>query len=130
MYKEELENEGIVNVEKTIEKHFSSWFKKHVSFKFISSASIIDLFSPWIFLCLQIASLRFVDGEDIDDDLYALACEPDLRVRIFSACLVDGVRYHTIDRERNRRTQNSGVMVEGTHNNECIDFYGCLKEII
>jgi hypothetical protein len=48
----------------------------------------------------------------------------------FSACLVDGVRYHTIDRESNRRTQNSGVMVEGTHNNECIDFYGCLKEII
>ena len=35
------------------------------------------------FLCLQIASLRFVEGEDIDDDLYALACEPDLRVRIF-----------------------------------------------
>jgi hypothetical protein len=74
--------------------------------------------------------LRFVEGEGIDDDLYALACEPDLRVRIFSACLVDGVRYHTVDRERNRRTQNSGVMVEGTHNNECIDFYGCLKEII
>jgi len=78
----------------------------------------------------QIAKLRFVNGEDISDDLYALSCEPDLRVRLFSACLVHGVRYHTVDRERNRRTQNSGVMVEGTHDGDNIDFYGCLKEII
>jgi len=48
----------------------------------------------------QIAKLRFVNGEDISDDLYALSCEPDLRVRLFSACLVHGVRYHTVDRER------------------------------
>ena len=41
-----------------------------------------------------------MDGEDINDELYALSCEPDLRVRIFSACLVDGVRYHTVDREK------------------------------
>jgi hypothetical protein len=43
MYKEELENEGTVDVEKNIEKQFSSWFKKHVSFKFISSTSVIGL---------------------------------------------------------------------------------------
>ena len=78
----------------------------------------------------QIAKLRFVNGEDISDDLYALSCEPDLRVRLFSACLVHGVRYHTVDRERNRRTQNSGVMVEGSHNREDIDFYGQLKEVL
>lgn len=63
-------------------------------------------------------------------DLYALACKPDLRVKIFSACLVNGVRFHTFDREKNRKTQNSGVMVEGTHNGECIDFYGSLEDII
>ena len=78
----------------------------------------------------QIAKLRFVNGEDISHDLYALSCEPDLRVRLFSACLVHGVRYHTVDRERNRRTQNSGVMVEGSHNGEDIDFYGQLKEVL
>src|SRR6266498_3561849 len=71
-----------------------------------------------------------MDGEDISDDLFALSCEPDLRVRIFSACLVDGVRYHTVDREKNRRTQNSGVMSDGSHGDENIEFYGCLKEII
>ena len=71
-----------------------------------------------------------MNGEDVSGDLYALSCQPDLRVRIFSACIVGGVRFHTIEREKNRRTQNSGVMVDGTHNGEDIEFYGCLKEII
>ena len=53
-----------------------------------------------------------------------------MRIRVYSACIVDGVRYHTIDREKNRRTQNSGVMAEGTHNSEDIEFYGSLREII
>jgi len=32
IYKKELEDAGTPNVEKTLEKQFSSWFKKHVSF--------------------------------------------------------------------------------------------------
>jgi len=71
-----------------------------------------------------------VNGEQINEELYALASLPDLRLRIFSGCIVDGVRYHTVDRESSRRTQNSGVMVEGSHNGEDIDFYGQLKEVI
>ena len=83
----------------------------------------------YIFL-LQLATRRFVNGEQINEELYALASQPDLRLRIFSGCIVDGVRYHTVDRESSRRTQNSGVMVEGSHNGEDIDFYGQLKEVI
>jgi len=83
----------------------------------------------YIFL-LQLATRRFVNGEQINEELYALASLPDLRLRIFSGCIVDGVRYHTVDRESSRRTQNSGVMVEGSHNGEDIDFYGQLKEVI
>ena len=45
-----------------------------------------------------------MNGEDVSGDLYALSCQPDLRVRIFSACIVGGVRFHTIEREKNRRT--------------------------
>ena len=67
--------------------------------------------------------------EDVSDSLYALSCEPDLQNWIFSGCLVDGVRYHTADREKNRRIQNSGVMTEGTQDGESIEFYGCLKQI-
>ena len=81
-------------------------------------------------LLVQIAILRYVVNQDIDDELFALSCEPDLRVRIYSACLVNGVRLHTVEREKNRRTQNSGVMTDGTHDNQDIDFYGSLKEII
>ena len=99
--------------------------------------SIVSLKHYWFYclnpdgryLNLQIAKLRYVMQEDVSDSLYALSCEPDLRVRIFSGCLVDGVRYHTADREK-YRTQNSGVMAEGTHDGESIEFYGCLKQII
>jgi hypothetical protein len=66
---------------------------------------------------VQIAKLRYVENQDINDDLFALSCEPNLRVRIFSACLVNGVRFHTVNHEKNRRTQNSGIVAEGTHDN-------------
>jgi hypothetical protein len=78
----------------------------------------------------QIARRLYVNKEDIKDELLALSCEPNLRVRTFSACLVNGVRFHTVDREKNRRTQNSGILANGEHDNEDVDFYGCLKEII
>ena len=32
--------------------------------------------------------------------------------------------------KKNRRTQNSGVMAEGSHDEDYINFYGQLKEII
>ena len=83
-----------------------------------------------IYILLQLATQRFVNGEQINEDLYALASLPDLRLCIFSGCIVDGVRYHTVERESSRRTQNSGVMVEGSHNKEDIDFYGQLKEVL
>ncbi|EAZ15526.1 hypothetical protein OsJ_30934 [Oryza sativa Japonica Group] len=73
IYKKELENEGCPNVQKTLEKQFSRWFKKHIT------------------------KLRYVDRQDINDELFALSCEPDLRVRIYSACLVNGVRFHNVD---------------------------------
>lgn len=66
----------------------------------------------------------------VSDDLFALACLPDKRVRVYSACIVGGVRYHTVDREKNRKTQNSGILTEGTHDGDDIEFYGQLRRII
>ena len=51
---------------------------------------------------MQIGKLH--EEKKVSDDLFALACQPDTRVRLYSACIVDGVRYHTIDREHNRKT--------------------------
>ncbi|EAY85157.1 hypothetical protein OsI_06512 [Oryza sativa Indica Group] len=95
----ELESAGNVDVDRALSKEFAGWFNKHL------------------------ATRKFVHGEEVNEDLYALASEPHLRVHLFSGCLVNGVRYHTLDRERSRKTQNSGVMVEGSHNGEDIDLY-------
>lgn len=107
LYRKELQNEGgFTDIEKQVEKQFSSWFKNYIG------------------------TLWHERGEDLCSDLLALSCEPDLRIRVYSACIVDGVRYHTVDHEKYRRTQNSGVMAQGTHNGEDIEFYGSLREII
>jgi hypothetical protein len=71
-----------------------------------------------------------MNEKDVSADLFALACQPDKRVRLYSSCNADGVRYHTIDCEKNRKTQNSGVFSEGEHDGEYMDFYGQLKSII
>jgi len=67
---------------------------------------------------------------DIDEDLYSLACRPINRVRSYTACIINGVRYHTKAREEHRQTQNSTIKTEGTHNDGTIDFYGTITDII
>ncbi|KAL5714360.1 hypothetical protein ACHQM5_016333 [Ranunculus cassubicifolius] len=66
----------------------------------------------------------------VTDELYALACRPDHRVNRYSGCIVNGIRFHTKDREIKLRTQNSGVVVMGEHQTQEIDFYGVLKDIL
>ena len=73
---------------------------------------------------------RLNASEEVDDDIFALACGPDLRVRSYSTCVVNGVRYCTVERDKNKKTQNSGVACAGAYRSEMIDFYGTLKEII
>ena len=73
-------------------------------------------------LFVQIGKLH--EEKQVSDDLFALACLLDKRVRVYSACIADGVRYHAIDHEEKRKTQNSGIVTEGSHDHEIIDFYG------
>ncbi|KAK1686634.1 hypothetical protein QYE76_047482 [Lolium multiflorum] len=95
MCKEELNQQGgQINVDKWLAKGFAKWFQTHIG-----------------------------NMRDVSADLYALACQPDLRVRQYSACVVGGVRYHTVDREKNRKTQNSGIIFEGLHD----DGYAVVK---
>jgi len=68
--------------------------------------------------------------EEVSEGLYAISCRPDLRVKLWASSSVNGVPYNTIDRERQRQTQNSGVLVDGTHNRVLTEFYGQLKEIV
>ena len=68
--------------------------------------------------------------EAVSEGLQALSCGPCLRVKFSAACKINVVWYSTVDREKFVLTQNSGVMTEGSHNDQDIDFYGVLKEVI
>jgi hypothetical protein len=82
-------------------------------------------------LCfLQLTQLKNEGTTNVDEDLYSLACRPDRRVRSYSACIINGVRYHTKAREAQRKTQNCTIKTLGDHNHEIIDFYGTVIEII
>ena len=74
--------------------------------------------------------LRHDGSNEATDQLYALALGPDFRARSYSACIVNGVRFHTRDRDSRRKSQNSGVVVEGEHDDKLINFYGVLKEVL
>lgn len=101
--REELRMKGVANIEQTLKKEFPTWFEKHI---------------------------HNIGEQNVSEDLYSLSCGPDKRLLVYSACNVNGVRYHTLDRERKRRTQNSGIMVKGEKNGAEILYYGVLKEVL
>lgn len=78
----------------------------------------------------QILKKHSTNPEEVDVDIFSLACGPDLRVRKYSSCIVNGVRFNTVNRDKNKKTLNSGVMSQATHNGQLIDFFGNIKEII
>ncbi|XP_041001632.1 uncharacterized protein LOC121247331 [Juglans microcarpa x Juglans regia] len=78
----------------------------------------------------QNSRLRAIRPSEVTDDIYALACGPDPWVASYAGCIMNGVRFHTKERERHRRTQNSGVVVHGEHHGSPVDFYGVLHDII
>lgn len=47
---------------------------------------------------MQIGKLH--NQDKVSDHMFALTCQPDRRVRVYSGCVVDIVRYHTVDREK------------------------------
>jgi hypothetical protein len=81
-------------------------------------------------LLQQIEKKRNENLELVSEGLWALSCGPARRVKTSTACKINGVGFSIVDREKFMQTQNSGVMNEGEHNGENIDFYGALKEVI
>ncbi|XP_039138806.1 uncharacterized protein LOC120276140 [Dioscorea cayenensis subsp. rotundata] len=105
-YKMELDQQSSFSYEEIQKERFPIWFKT------------------------QITSLRNQGLEEVSDELFALAYGPDARVRKYTGCIVNGVRFHTKEHEFHLRSQNSGVVVEGNHEANEIDFYGVLTDII
>ncbi|XP_010233141.1 uncharacterized protein LOC100826217 [Brachypodium distachyon] len=99
--REELLGRGVNNIDETVEKEFLAGFGS-----------------------------MYGDPE-VSDDLHSLAFGLDKRVLVHSACNVNGVRFHTVDREKNRRTQNSGILtIAPDHNGVEKEYYGVLKQVL
>ena len=70
------------------------------------------------------------NAPEATEALYSLACGPHICAKKYTGCIINGVRFHIRDRDNRLRSQNSGVVVEGNHKDESIDFYGFLTNII
>lgn len=103
VHKEELKKRGVRNFEEKHNEEFVDWFENHVR------------------------KLR-----NAPKDLSLLSKGPDKRVRAWHACNVNGVRFRTVDSEKDRRTQNSGIMMKvGVENSEEErELYGVLKQVL
>lgn len=74
------------------------------------------------------------ERENLSTDFVLLAMGLAHEVWSYSGCIVGGVRFHTVELDSRRPTQNSGVMVvdeksasgSGYNNN----FYGVLDEVL
>ena len=82
-----IEREGGVDIEKKHEANFEHWFHKRLY-----------------------NSKRSTDNES--KQLYDLACGPDLHIKSYRGCIVNGVRYHTKEYAETRTTQNSGILFQ------------------
>ncbi|RVW27633.1 hypothetical protein CK203_099152 [Vitis vinifera] len=102
----ELERTSSHNLEKQQEQEFHKW------------------------LTDRMKALRVKQSPEAIDELYSLACGPNNRVHTYMGCIVNGVRFHTKDRDDRRITQNSGICVSREHDGEEVDFYGVLSNVV
>ncbi|KAH7851746.1 hypothetical protein Vadar_016029 [Vaccinium darrowii] len=108
-YREEHKNllqiENAANILSRQRKEFPKWFKHSMT------------------------QLRNQQSAEATDELWSLAIGPLPIVKLYSACISNGIRFHTIERDSRRKTQNSGLVVEGDHNEQSTNFYGHLCKV-
>ena len=78
---------------------------------------------------MQMNQLRSQGSRYATDELWALANGPNCLVHQYSGCMVNGVRFLTRDRDNRHKSQNSGLVVEGEHDGQIIDFFGYVSII-
>ncbi|XP_060182468.1 uncharacterized protein LOC132612162 [Lycium barbarum] len=105
-HKEELVKQDVGNIEEKHREQFPLWFKR----------KILKLYNK--------------DKSMSIKKLYPLAMESDVRGRRHTGCVTKGVRYLIQRRDELRKSQNCGIVVAGYHENELIDFYGIITDII
>ncbi|KAA0054740.1 CACTA en-spm transposon protein [Cucumis melo var. makuwa] len=59
----------------------------------------------------QVQVLELRESANLSDDFFSLAMGQSFDVRCYNGCIVGGVRFHTIELDSRRTTQNSGIMI-------------------
>ncbi|XP_022019856.1 uncharacterized protein LOC110919916 [Helianthus annuus] len=72
-------------------------------------------------------SMKTQNSPEFHPELYALSICAKMTAYTYTACIVNGVRFKTLERDAKCATQNSGVEVVGENG---VKFYGQLEEII
>ena len=77
-------------------------------------------------------SLSYDTNDEVTKALYALSLGPLSVTKRYDKVVCNGVRWHTEEYDCRKRTQNSGVVVEGYVDdaNNKIDYYGVLTDVI
>ncbi|XP_077237173.1 uncharacterized protein LOC143878834 [Tasmannia lanceolata] len=106
-----------MDIERNHKNGFSDWFKAHVE------------------------TLHESRSEQISEKLRWLSGRPNCIVRSYKGYVINGIRFHTKDREQQRKTQNSGVVVTARTSSFAnardmnpdvndITYHGVLKDVI
>ncbi|KAK1650747.1 hypothetical protein QYE76_068552 [Lolium multiflorum] len=101
-FRQELGGRGVRDIEETVQREFAGWFSNHV---------------------------RQLDNAS--EDLKSLAAGPDRRVVVYAGCNVKGARFRTLTRDKDLKTQNSGVATKGSFGDaDETEYYGVLQEVL
>lgn len=101
-----IESQSSKNIDERHEEQFLEWFEEEVSKMYNRKDSRVSM------------------------ELLQLARGPDRRVNHYSGYLINGFRFHTIEREETLKIQNSGVCVQGDDGYNSRDYFGKLLDII
>ena len=64
------------------------------------------------------------------DDLYSISIGPSTQVLSYNGCIVNRARFHNIDRDNKRCTQNSGIMVFRKTDGVESNYFGILGNVL
>ena len=73
--------------------------------------------------------MRYEGSLEVTDQLWSLANGPNVLVKQYSGCIINGIRFHTKDLDNRRKSQNSGVHVKGDHEMQMHNYFGHLCNV-
>ncbi|WCJ29136.1 hypothetical protein M5689_010791 [Euphorbia peplus] len=103
-YKNSLPNMSTRELRKRYNAEFPTWFRDHVQ--------------------------EINENDIVPKDVLNLAFGPYPHYKSYSAHIVNGYRFHTVNRQINRKSQNAGVLSRGDDSSSDKEYYGRLMDVL